>query len=143
MKMDSLDPITLRFEQPAPDCLIAQRHFASPEYGEQPSLDNRWQLSNPPMTASESIVQVINQQGESSRLVVVRVDAPEESYLVLRQQDWANGLGWFTQGSIELSTEQLGPLRCTLKTYEACRPPTGHATPHVTASKRSKLRIVS
>lgn len=34
--------------------------------------------------------------------------------LELRQQSWGEGVGWFTQGSIQIESSQLNDLRATL-----------------------------
>ncbi|WP_146119090.1 hypothetical protein [Blastopirellula marina] len=100
-----------------------------------------------PARMSESIIQVINQHGDTSRLVVVRVDDPDQPYLVLRQQDWADGIGWYTQRSVEIGSEQLGPLRCTLQACQDCQSGpiqlANRNKKQLSAARRQRLKIVS
>ncbi len=91
---------------------------------------------------NESLLQVISHEVDTKRIVVVMVEAPDRTYLVLRQQEWAAGIGWFTQKSIELEAEQLGPLRCTLQVCDQCKP---RSNKRAVAEKMNQrgLRIVS
>lgn len=52
-----------------------------------------------------------NEQGQQSR-VTVEVDKsnPAEPGLKLRQESWAEGLGWFTQKTIAVSLEEAPAL---------------------------------
>ncbi|MCC9608428.1 hypothetical protein LOC68_10330 [Blastopirellula sp. JC732] len=141
MQTESTNPVILRFD-PGTARAIAEYDCAAAasEAPEALSRDAR------PAT-KESVVQVINQNGDTSRLVVVRVDAPEQTYLVLRQQDWADGIGWYTQRSVEIGSDQLGPLRCTLQSCQDCQtaPPqqASRTRKQFSAARRQQLRIVS
>jgi hypothetical protein len=63
----------------------------------------------------ESIVHVIQTEVQTKRLALFRTDDSDPSCLVLRQQEWASGIGWFTQRSVEIEPKQLAPLRCALQ----------------------------
>lgn len=90
----------------------------------------------------ETLMQVISHEIETKRIAVVMIETVDRTYLVLRQQEWGTGIGWFTQKSIELDAGQLGPLRCTLQKCDGCKPTTNK---RIVAEKinRSGLRIVS
>jgi hypothetical protein len=52
---------------------------------------------------------------ETERLLVVLVQVPEcGSRIELRQQSFSNGLGWFTQSTIQLEPGQVAALRNAL-----------------------------
>lgn len=46
--------------------------------------------------------------------IAVYLDVEGESRLQLCQQNWAEGIGWFTQSAVELQTDQLAALRQAL-----------------------------
>ena len=69
----------------------------------------------------ERIIQVIQNEVETKRIAVVRVETGKDTFVLLQQQEWAAGIGWFTQRSIELESGQLGPLRCTLQLCGDCK----------------------
>lgn len=50
------------------------------------------------------------------------------SLIELRQQSWGDGVGWFTQSSVQLEPDQVAQLRSALGTPKAMPPrqrPTG------------------
>jgi hypothetical protein len=60
---------------------------------------------------------------ETERLLVVLVHASETgSRLELRQQSFSNGIGWFTQSSIQLEPGQVAALRNSLGNSGGKRP---------------------
>ncbi len=90
----------------------------------------------------ERVLQVIQNEVETKRIAVVRIETLEKTFVVLQQQEWAAGIGWFTQRSIELDADQLGPLRCTLQLCGDCRSKSNKKDVAATASRRG-LGIVS
>ena len=53
--------------------------------------------------------QVVNE-----RLQVVLCTGDASSRVELRQQSWGDGIGWFTQSSISLQSDQVGQLKSVL-----------------------------
>ena len=52
---------------------------------------------------------------ETERLLVVLVQSPEHgSRMELRQQSFSNGIGWFTQSTVQLEPGQVAALRNAL-----------------------------
>lgn len=52
--------------------------------------------------------------GETPRdqlLVVLMTSAGEPSRISMRQQSWGEGIGWYTQNTIDLGTHQVAGLR--------------------------------
>ena len=55
--------------------------------------------------------------GETPReqvLVVLMTASGEPSRVCLRQQSWGEGIGWYTQNTIDLGTQQVAGLRSAL-----------------------------
>ncbi|MEE3372562.1 MAG: hypothetical protein VX346_24710 [Planctomycetota bacterium] len=60
----------------------------------------------------ETIIGTLPGQTEDDRVVIVlsqQVMGPNT--LELRQQSWGEGVGWFTQSSVEMSPRQVADLR--------------------------------
>lgn len=56
-------------------------------------------------------------------MVVVMVNVPGAgSHLELRQQSWGEGIGWFTQSSVQLEPGQVADLRGVLGSTAAPLP---------------------
>src|SRR5690606_1498212 len=71
------------------------------------------------MSCRETVLAELPGESDHERLLVVhRVTAasvgPQASQIELRQQTWAEKIGWFTQSSVQLTPNQLGALRLTL-----------------------------
>lgn len=63
----------------------------------------------------ETVLATLPSSSDRERLVVVLSHAPDGStQLELRQQSWGDGLGWFTQSSVQLEPEQVAGLRQSL-----------------------------
>ena len=63
----------------------------------------------------ETIVTTLSGQTEEDRLVVVLCQyAAGANALELRQQSWGDGVGWFTQSTVEMSPRQVANLRNAL-----------------------------
>lgn len=62
----------------------------------------------------ETILAELSGEADDQRLLVVHLARPGQSVVELRQQTWAEKIGWFTQSSVQLSPAQLGALRLTL-----------------------------
>lgn len=51
---------------------------------------------------------------ETERVVLILVMAAGRSLVELRQQSWGEGVGWFTQSSVQLEPAQVAQLKQTL-----------------------------
>ena len=61
------------------------------------------------------VLAVLEGTLESERtLLVHRETANGGSIVELRQQSWGDGVGWFTQSSVQLEPEQVSQLRLAL-----------------------------
>ena len=68
----------------------------------------------------ETVIATLSAQDDTQRLEVVLLSqSGGESRLQLRQQSWGDGVGWFTQSSVELEPQQLAALKMTLGTVPA------------------------
>jgi hypothetical protein len=66
-------------------------------------------------TSSETILSAIPAQSDKERLLVVLVQSPEEgSRLELRQQSFGDGVGWFTQSTVQMEPGQVALLKNSL-----------------------------
>ncbi|QDU31217.1 hypothetical protein ETAA8_63700 [Anatilimnocola aggregata] len=80
------------------------------------------------MQSSETILSAIPALSDKERLVVVLVQLPEGSRLELRQQSYGEGVGWFTQSTVQLEPGQVAQLKNSL----------GHATSGSPAARLPK-----
>ena len=63
----------------------------------------------------ETIVGTLPGQTEDDRVVIVLCQhGIGANSLELRQQSWGEGVGWFTQSSVEMSPRQVADLRNVL-----------------------------
>lgn len=61
---------------------------------------------------TESLLATLPGSSEADRLVVYLVREPDgSSKLSLRQQSWAEGIGWYDQKTLDLEPEQFRLLR--------------------------------
>jgi len=66
------------------------------------------------MSRLETVLSTIP-ASETERLLVVLIQSPESgSRMELRQQSFSNGIGWFTQSSVQLEPGQVAALRNSL-----------------------------
>jgi hypothetical protein len=64
---------------------------------------------------NECILATLPGQNPNEQLVVVLQTVPgQPSRVSLRQQTWGEGIGWYTQTTIELGTDQVAGLRLAL-----------------------------
>lgn len=64
---------------------------------------------------TECLLATLPGSSDCERLTVVLVHAPGgTSKMSIRQQTWAEGIGWYDQKSIELDPDQLCQLRAVL-----------------------------
>ncbi len=67
------------------------------------------------MQKSECLLVTIPGSNARDRLLVVLVHTRAgESQVVLRQQSWAEGIGWYDQKSLGLAPQQLRQLKAVL-----------------------------
>jgi hypothetical protein len=65
--------------------------------------------------ATECVLATIAGSEENERLLVVLTQTEAgRSQIVLRQQSWAEGIGWYDQKSLELDPHQLRQLKAVL-----------------------------
>ena len=66
------------------------------------------------MSLSETVLSTLP-SSETERLLVVLVQAAgHSSRMELRQQSFSNGIGWFTQSTVQLEPAQVAALRNAL-----------------------------
>ena len=70
-------------------------------------------------TAREIILSTVDGNEANERLLVVHCVNDQSSRVELRQQSWAEGIGWFTQSSLPLAPHQVGQLRNALGSHTA------------------------
>jgi hypothetical protein len=68
----------------------------------------------PPMPRPETLLATLPGESDRERVMVVMVVTASGSQVEIRQQSWGDGLGWFTQSTVQLEPEQIGGLRQAL-----------------------------
>lgn len=63
---------------------------------------------------NESILSVLQCDGDQGRVVLVHRLAFGQSELLLRRESFSEDIGWFEQSTIELSSGQVGQLKQAL-----------------------------
>ena len=66
------------------------------------------------MNPAEIVLSTISGATDQERLLVVLCTRSGESRLELRQQSFADGIGWFTQSTVALEPGQVAELRTAL-----------------------------
>lgn len=67
------------------------------------------------MTTQDCVLTILPGSDDSQRIVVAHCHGADGvSKISLRQQSWADGIGWYDQKSLDLDPEQLGLLRQAL-----------------------------
>lgn len=66
------------------------------------------------MQPTETILSAIPALSDRDRLIVVLVQSAEGSRLELRQQSFGEGVGWFTQSTVQMEPGQVAQLRNSL-----------------------------
>lgn len=74
------------------------------------------------LNADEVVLATLPGTCESEQLLVVMVHTAGGNRLELRQQSWGEGVGWFTQSTVQLAPHQVGELRGVLGASGAARP---------------------
>jgi hypothetical protein len=91
---------------------------------------------------TELILATLPGASDREQVVVCHVQTAEGSRVELRQQSWGEGLGWFTQSSVQLEPHQVAGLRQSLglggafatvrmSAFPAAEPKRGGFTPRV------------
>lgn len=70
---------------------------------------------------SETILSVLQSDGDVDRVVLVLRQAFGHSQIVLRRESFSEDVGWFPQSTIELSPDQLGQLKQALGVLPAAK----------------------
>jgi len=74
----------------------------------------------PPTTRQESLLATLPGENNAERVAVVLCNSAREgSRLELRQQSWGEGVGWFTQSTVQLDPAQVAELKMTLTASSA------------------------
>ena len=63
---------------------------------------------------SETILSVLQHDGDHDRVVLVHRQTFGNSQIMLRRESFSEDVGWFPQSTIELSPGQLGQLKQAL-----------------------------
>jgi hypothetical protein len=66
------------------------------------------------MPRPETLLATLPGESDRERVLVVMVVTAEGSRVEIRNQSWGDGLGWFTQGSVQLEPQQVAGLRQAL-----------------------------
>jgi hypothetical protein len=66
------------------------------------------------MAKRETTLATLAAASETERVVLMLVAKTDGSVVELRQQSWGEGVGWYTQHSVELEPRQLAELKQTL-----------------------------
>jgi hypothetical protein len=70
---------------------------------------------------SETILSVLQNDGDHDRVVLVHRQAFGNSQVMLRRESFSEDVGWFPQSTIELSPGQLGQLKQALGVLPAAK----------------------
>ncbi len=62
----------------------------------------------------ETVLSTLSGDSENDRILLVLCQRVSGTQLELRQQSWADGVGWFTQSSVTLEPQQVAQLRAAL-----------------------------
>lgn len=63
----------------------------------------------------ECILATLPGENPTEQVVVVLLTTPgQPSRVSLRQQSWGEGIGWYTQTTIDLGTDQVAGIRAAL-----------------------------
>lgn len=101
---------------------------------------------------NESILSVLQCDGDQGRVVLVHRFAFGKSEMLLRRESFSEDIGWFEQSTIELSSGQLGQLKQALAVLPTSksrptRPWATNTTPvtsgEAAASQSTRLSLVS
>lgn len=67
------------------------------------------------VSIQETVLATLPSHSERERIEIVLCQSPgHPTCLQLRQQSWGDGIGWFTQSSVQLEPEQVAALKTTL-----------------------------
>jgi hypothetical protein len=77
------------------------------------------------MPHHETILATLAASSETERVVLVLLAKADGTVVELRQQSWGEGVGWFTQSSVQLEPGQVAKLKQTLG--QAWHTPGGHS----------------
>jgi len=63
------------------------------------------------MPDRETTLAILAGSSETERVVLILVMTTAGSLVELRQQSWGEGVGWFTQSSVQLEPAQVAELK--------------------------------
>jgi hypothetical protein len=67
------------------------------------------------VSTQETVLATLPSQSERERIEIVLCQGPHKATcLQLRQQSWGDGIGWFTQSSVQLEPDQVAALKAAL-----------------------------
>lgn len=64
--------------------------------------------------AAETVLATLPGSSDRDRVLVVLAMTAEGSCVEIRQQSWGEGLGWYTQNSVQLEPHQVAGMRQAL-----------------------------
>lgn len=67
----------------------------------------------------EVVLAVLEGTSDAERTLLVHRQLDGCSLIELRQQSWGEGVGWFTQSSVQLEPQQVSQLRLALGVPQA------------------------
>ena len=70
----------------------------------------------PQITSEEAVLAIIPDETQEHRMVFIAKSGAHAMPIVLRQESYSPGVGWFTQSQIEMTRQQMVMLRATLGT---------------------------
>lgn len=62
----------------------------------------------------ETVLATLPGASDRDRVLVVLCQATGGSHVEIRQQSWGEGLGWYTQSSVQLEPQQVAGMRQAL-----------------------------
>ncbi len=62
----------------------------------------------------ETVLATLPGTSDRERVLVVMCQAAAGSHVEIRQQSWGEGLGWYTQSSVQLEPQQVAGMRQAL-----------------------------
>jgi hypothetical protein len=66
------------------------------------------------MPRPETVLATLPGESDRERVLVVMAVTADGSRVEIRQQSWGDGLGWFTQSSVQLQPDQVAGMRQAL-----------------------------
>lgn len=93
----------------------------------------RWPVkASMKLQTPECVLGNLSGAHEHERLQVILQSTDEGSRVCLRQQTWGEGIGWFTQRTLDLTPDQVAQLKTVLGVSgQSARPPKAPTASHL------------